>query len=216
MNKIFKNRIFYILIFSALFILALNCNSFASDFSYNGENFDLSSSLKSFKYYTAFTYYNDYSHSRTCVFLGTDNRDFCYDNGRFMVSYNIETESQSGGVVYYYEGSSFSDFASLERSSLKTNSNGFGIAFVPDFVFCNSPIYGVKENSKGFQCIDYDSVVFQVAPQAQVEPLTEITQVEEIQPVVAKIVGLVLPACLTIFGTLLVLFLIKSKNLLQL
>ena len=60
-----------------------------------------------------------------------------------------------------------------------------------------------------------DNLVFQKAPQVVVEPM-KIAQVGEIPQEVIKIVQMIIPACLLIFGTLLVVYLIKSKNLLQL
>lgn len=69
-----------------------------------------------------------------------------------------------------------------------------------------------------FDILDDDgSVVFPQAPQPiqVVEPM-EMKQVEEILPEIWKIAMMILPGCLLIFGMLLVVYLIKSKNLLQL
>lgn len=60
-----------------------------------------------------------------------------------------------------------------------------------------------------------DEVVFLKAPQIQVEPM-KTYQVEEIPLMIMKVMWIILPIFLLIFGTLLVLYLIKSKNLLHL
>lgn len=80
-----------------------------------------------------------------------------------------------------------------------------GFSFSRHF-FCTSDI--LNENGE---------TVFQGAPQEvpQVE-LMKATQVEEIPQQIAGILAIVLPIFLAIFGVLLVLYLIKSKNLLQL
>lgn len=67
--------------------------------------------------------------------------------------------------------------------------------------------------------VDDCDVVFQGAPQVEEVPKVELmkaTQVEEIPQQIVAIVMIVLPIFLAIFGVLLVLYLIKSKNLLQL
>ena len=74
-------------------------------------------------------------------------------------------------------------------------------------IFCTADI--VNENGE---------VVFQGAPQEEVPKveLMKATQVEEIPQQIAGILAIALPIFLTIFGILLVLYLIKSKNLLHL
>lgn len=194
MNKIFKNKIFYILIFSALFILALNCNSFA--FTYDGFDYPDLAPVDGFDYSL---YIDCRDDTRTPYIFGY------LTSSKVYVDSSTNILSVRGKVRRYtFQNNSWvfdNDFGSNDR----VTQFGFSLDERDVFMFSNYVV--LDSNGK---------TVFQVAPQAQVEPLSEITQVEEIQPVVAKIVGLVLPACLTIFGTLLVLFLIKSKNLLQL
>lgn len=79
-----------------------------------------------------------------------------------------------------------------------------------DDVTTNHTIYNIDTNEE----------VFQPAPPqgetTQVEPLKEIQQVEEIVPKILEIVKMILPVCLSLFGVLLVVYLIRSKNLLNL
>lgn len=72
-----------------------------------------------------------------------------------------------------------------------------------------------------YTVFDYNrEVVFQEAPQTQGElskvELMKPTQVQEIPQQIVAVVMIVLPIFLGIFGVLLVLYLIRSKNLLQL
>lgn len=62
-----------------------------------------------------------------------------------------------------------------------------------------------------------DEILFQGAPLPipMVEPM-EVGKVEELPTLIIQIVEMIIPVFLIIFGTLLVLYLIKSKNLLQL
>lgn len=62
-----------------------------------------------------------------------------------------------------------------------------------------------------------DEILFQGAPLPipMVTPM-EVGKVEELPTLIIQIVEMIIPAFLIIFGTLLVLYLIKSKNLLQL
>lgn len=77
----------------------------------------------------------------------------------------------------------------------------------------------VNNSSSLSNYINYN-VVFQVAPQTPEEvdkvELMKPTQVQEIPQQIVAVVMIVLPIFLGIFGVLLVLYLIKSKNLLQL
>lgn len=241
MNKIFKNKIFYILIFSALFILALNCNSFAStEFTTpTDKKIVLSDYLSSFKSYCIVYYKHGVAgnSNNNLLFLGTNSPRLCFSSEYGGVVAPVNADGSMGestySCVYYDNASTMRGFPSWNDMSKITadtelalggleykpgyfnGSNISGLLSNPDniyFIYSNCDInrYSIKDK------VISNETVFQGAPRTQVEPLTEITQVEEIQPVVAKIVGLVLPACLTIFGTLLVLYLIKSKNLLQL
>ena len=216
MNKIFKNKIFLLLMFSVLFVLAFNCNSFADSsktFTLNsGDDVKISIpdefNLPDFSVFRT-TFKGDYGY---LVFNYDHNKNTLYydltytdtSSGRlpsinfYLYQYGSETTDCINYIFINYQGS-VSSSASFKSSSF------WGSIEDKDY-YSTSLVYDYHDSSK---------VVFQGAPQAQVEPLMEITQVEEIQPAVAKIVDLVLPACLIIFGTLLVLYLIKSKNLLQ-
>lgn len=194
MNKIFKNKIFYILIFSTLFILALNCNSFA--FTYDGVNYPDLDSVDGYDYFLYVDLRNNSASPYIFGYLTTS---------KIYVNSSTNILNVKGAVRRYTFQNNSWVFDNSFGSKDKVSVLGGTIKDFDIFMFSN---YAVLDSD--------GKTVFQGAPQNQVEPLKEITQVEEIQPVVAKIVGLVLPACLAIFGVLLVLYLIVSKNLLQL
>lgn len=89
-----------------------------------------------------------------------------------------------------------------------------------DLVFSNFDVYTYDYANKCFT----DNLVFQAAPsetetptqETQAVELVKAIQVQEIPQQIAGILKIVLPIFLAIFGVLLVLYLIKSKNLLHL
>lgn len=236
MNKIFKNKIFLLLMFSVLFVLAFNCNSFAvsSTCSFTDDEIGHSVTIKNlpeevsdYEYMVLGKNITKWDDGSGCygVFIFLSNFPIYTDeSGEYLVNSNV---GEGGKYLRlfcypYYNSKVALDLSKIPKEfdfSTDPNSNcsagvvrdghikysGSGLSPSRDLLYSNCDI--LVEGT--------DKVVFQGAPRAQVEPLMEITQVEEIQPVVAKIVDLVLPACLIIFGTLLVLYLIKSKNLLQ-
>ena len=102
------------------------------------------------------------------------------------------------------------DFSSksvdFENGNPRTVSGSTGLGKT---IFSNTNVYN-----------NNNELVFQGAPQAQGEAvqveLMKPTQVQEIPQQIVAVVMIVLPIFLGIFGVLLVLYLIKSKNLLQL
>ena len=229
MNKIFKNKMF--IIFASFFVLFILSNSkvFASSgkeisFSYNNKDYNVSLPEEYFQkeytflvlsklgsldnpYYYFYLYSSDEplvvkdgnSYGKLVHLLGINNDTSFGDIG--FVRYNIAFGASFD--IAFNALSKVETFSPIDTTTFSTSSLDFDrdTCLYSNFTLVN---------------ITTSETVFQGAPRTQVEPLTEITQVEEIQPVVAKIVGLVLPACLTIFGVLLVLYLMVSKNLLQL
>lgn len=227
MNKIFNNKIFLLLMFSVLFVLAFNCNSFAAsnmEFTvYNqSDNSDVTLVVPSDVFKTM-------SKNKPYYFIADVSADynnvvynFCFSDRKFGVikSGNYSSIYASGNCsinLIYFDKSSNNYIYNSSNSKLDSYVDFYDGSYFPftsfnvSSIFASDNIYNYDKSNN----VITDTVVFQGAPRAQVEPLMEITQVEEIQPAVAKIVGLVLPACLIIFGTLLVLYLIRSKNLLQ-
>ena len=107
-----------------------------------------------------------------------------------------------------------------------SDSPGKGFVFSNDFAmstlalnykcyFSNKDIpVSIKEDDKW---TIKNEILFQGAPLPipMVEPM-EVSKVEELPTLIIQIVEMIIPVFLIIFGTLLVLYLIKSKNLLQL
>ena len=234
MNKIFKNKIFLLLMFSVLFVLAFNCNSFAvsSTCSFTDDEIGHSVTIKNLPEEVS-----DYKY----MVLGKEITKWsdgsgCYRVCIFLSNFPIYTDTAGEKLVNSSKEFNGSKYLMLSCYPYYNSKVSLDLSKTPkEFDFSTDSYASVSEGSWGSwidSTILYpsrsllysnsdiliegtDKVVFQGAPQTQVEPLMEITQVEEIQPAVAKIVGLVLPACLIIFGTLLVLYLIRSKNLLQ-
>lgn len=128
----------------------------------------------------------------------------------FRVSMSKVGLADDGRSIY-----SFDDFTLLSPvPSLMIDDRNVTDDYISDpfnngRVVSNRPIYS----------FDGSSVVFQGAPQVEEVPKVELmkaTQVEEIPQQIVAVVMIVLPIFLAIFGVLLVLYLIKSKNLLQL
>ncbi len=204
-----RNKFVLIAIVLILLIFTLSCSVFASytiNGDYDGQHYEISlpDSLSEFNYKLIFVvkkgdyYWPD-------IFLSNDSFSFIGDKD--YPGYVRLSLSREGQEVFRYSpgrgqsdvGACLSQISSFDISSFELTSTFFCVYKVENVFFASQPI----------------SSFFPTAPQ-MVEPLTEITQVEEIQPAVVKIVGIVLPVCLMIFGVLLVLYLIKSKNLLQL
>lgn len=222
MNKIFNNKVFMVFIFLALFVLSLSCSSFAADDTNEYKVYmpclskDITVSLD--KRYFDNNYYFITAHPSQCsVFIVSS---------QYPLGYH---KNDDGGIVWGYKGNtSYSCIDLIENGSKYVSKFEYGNEFISSHKFSSDKYAGYGGGicgdivSANYDVYNFDAssdtitndVVFHVAP-ARVEPLKEITQVEEIQPAITKIVGLVLPACLIIFGTLLVLYLIKSKNLLQ-
>lgn len=111
----------------------------------------------------------------------------------------------SNGLLYYYDQSSNSW---VQWSSFNGSTNASYRFPYFDLIYSTHDVFDSSSN-----------LVFQGAPQVEEVPKVELmkaTQVEEIPQQIVTIVMIVLPIFLAIFGVLLVLYLIKSKNLLQL
>ena len=113
--------------------------------------------------------------------------------------YRIEKDNLSG---------SFIDIGTIASMSLGSSITNY---------YSTKDIYSCTgDGVSGF--LSTGTVVFTGAPLPiqGVELMKEIQAPEGILPAIMKIVEMILPVCLIIFGTLLVVYLIKSKNLLQL
>lgn len=232
MKEILKNKFLLILSILLFFITIFSSNVFASS-----DNIEITGFNSYFnedctytipkdvynefigKYDYSFIYINSYFasdreyNSLSC--LTTDhqiymmnNSDAIYVKGNYILS-NLYFNRDGNRFIYDY--SSKSSFFSEDYTSTFIGLPSGGVssfAFVSRDILKGNPVIGDVT----------DEVLFQGALPGvpQVEPLKEIQQPEEILPAILKIVKMILPACLIIFGTLLVLYLIKSKNLLQL
>lgn len=213
------------IVFASFFVLFILGNSQVFASSDEGRTFKLKPSELN-KEYTVFVPYSvvpaEYSHYLFFFQKNEANElnscfDLYFSKEPFKVSVGLggdKVYSITPGASYlltrkiiYYASNYSLNMDSAD--SYTTNSTYGSVSSVSSYSYILNASDNIVDISTG-------ETVFQGAPRIQVEPLTEITQVEEIQPVVAKIVVLVLPACLTIFGVLLVLYLIVSKNLLQL
>ena len=105
------------------------------------------------------------------------------------------------------------DLETLEIINFKSNmDNQVGNPWACGYT--NTVVYTTFDMCYGDTIIVSKNIdFFQIPPQVV---MMEITQVEELPTAIIQIVQIILPVFLVIFGVLLVLYLIKSKNLLHL
>lgn len=198
-----KNK-FFLIILLFLFLVLLCTNSFASfDFTYGGVSYSYPD-IPTDNSHSNYIITNPDNLEFDCLFLFPSDLSNLSGNDHVTTSGNIDNFTVSfylnnaGGLkVYYY----YPDTSSwVYHHTL----NAASAIYSTDNILYSS-----------FDLITEDGVtVFQGAP-VTVEPM-EMKQVEEILPEIWKIATMILPGCLLIFGMLLVVYLIKSKNLLQL
>ena len=98
---------------------------------------------------------------------------------------------------------------------IQEKQTSFGVDLSSTSFYSTKNIYNCYQDSNR-KFVLGDKLLFQGAPLPipMVEPM-EVGKVEELPTLIIQIVEMIIPAFLIIFGTLLVLYLIKSKNLLQ-
>lgn len=207
MKTLFNNKILIILLFFVILSCCITTSCFASDFEFsftdnegNSYNFTCPVDFSSYQYFV----------------LGKST------DGQYVVYYsNSELKFSASGTVLvpsdgvypvsgYYGTPAGSTYLNGSTSISEKTVNCF--LHNSGVLYSNYDVYDVSGN-----------LVFQGAPQEEQEQeevqtveLMKIQQVAELPQKMAEIVKIVLPVCLIVFGTLLVLYLIKSKNLLQL
>lgn len=126
-----------------------------------------------------------------------------------MLFINILIQPGTGGNHQFEDIYDFS----ANTMTLYDNYNSYYEGYIVDFMFfnCDYSVYSTHDihDLEG-------NVVFTGAPQRDRVELVKAIQVEEIPQQMVGILEIVLIPCLIIFGTLLVLYLIRSKNLLNL
>lgn len=234
MKEIFKNKFFIIGLFFIITIFFCNSCVNASDdnetITFYSEDFeqDLTVTLPSglgtnYNNYIILTrLYNDDSDTRYRIYYIFSNSDFIYYP--YNNSFCVGTTNNSPYIVFYRIDYFISNnITNLSNCNVDFNNSSANNEFGYDGYLRT----GVNHPLSANLCISntnvYDNnneLVFQGAPQAQegavqVE-LMKPTQVQEIPQQIVAVVMIVLPIFLGIFGVLLVLYLIKSKNLLHL
>ena len=157
----------------------------------------------------------------------------CYSGGNHQVlvfcsnsyfKFYPQTDGSYNKIINTIDGSPFYFFSKSQNISLPYDFSSSIVDFNNPTSNCKtSDVVCVASNSFLCNTNVYDNnnnLVFQAPPQ-QVEEVNRVelmkpTQVQEIPQQIVAIVMIVLPIFLGIFGVLLVLYLIKSKNLLQL
>lgn len=201
MKEFLNNKLLFILFLFIILTITLFGNVFASS-SYvfsDGETYD----------------FPDFTLDDNCNYIlyinsGTNT----FHVLMYSKEYNLKGVKDSAGDIWLYlydvngnrvpsssmflHGLIFSDNGNL---STDTTYNSIFING-ENVYYTNVPVY----NTDG-------DLVFQVAP---VTVELEMKQVEEILPKMWEIATLIIPVCLIVFGTLLIVYLIKSKNLLHL
>lgn len=240
MKEILKNKLFIICLLFFSFILILNINSFASfEVSISDdltEKIILPDFINDYNYACVSTAVSGNSSGNLRVQIALCNSplyynysfsgnspDFYYSYFSDESFYYHEFRLYRGNSTYDLSNTTLSDFnliTTIDQSGFTNYTTGSGLSndkalSCSGVIYANNNIYRL-DNSSGIT----NELVFQGAPQAQGEAvqveLMKPTQVQEIPQQIVAIVMIVLPIFLGIFGVLLVLYLIKSKNLLQL
>lgn len=225
MENILKNKLLIILVLFTILINIICLSVFAESES---ETYTYAYSCSSASKNLNICVDDIEGYSRHLVFIGeVDNCVNVYvyyfnEGATFTIGQNglLVHVPSDDSVCWYAKSSSISNFYSGTTwsfpSSLSSNVHEGETSFSTSF-------YKIAQSVKTYygQANVLDSegnVVFQGAPHAQVAQveLMKPTQVEEILPQIIAIVEIVLPIFLGIFGILLVLYLIKFKNLLHL
>lgn len=197
MKEILQNKLLIVFLIVFTLIGTICSSVYAVDFVYDDV------------IYTVPPYHDLLFSSYHCIFLGTyDNYFLCVtgnsdgiryysDNGGSVCAKNCKVykldKTSNSWVIYGDEiGGAFNHFASVKKM-LYTSVD------IYDFHIMDSSPTG--------------NLVFQGAPQ-EVE-LVQAMKVEEIPQKITQIVAIILPIFLLIFGTLLLIYLIRSKNLFQ-
>jgi len=198
MQNILKNKILIILSIFLILIFNLYTFCFAADVTIEDTNYQLSDFVSS--------YYNKsivmYRFNETCFFLFLSDTPLVIDKSNAVVT-NLDNTEFYKSFGYKVDISSMLLLDKSSFSFLKTFSDN-PLRYAGNILYSTTDVYDTEGN-----------VVFQGAPQPKVE-LMKATQVEEIPQQITRVVLIVLPIFLLIFGIFLVLYLIKSKNLLNL
>lgn len=221
MKNILKNKLLIISVLFSIIITTMCSSVFASETTtynysliYDSKNININvDDYADFSNYLVEIAERNGGYLYISVYYFNGDVSFVSRDSDFFV--NI---GEGGSVAYFTRSFPISDindgkivsFPSSGEASLRNYSFSTTIANYSERV---KTYYGV-----GTVLDTSSNVVFQGAPQAQVAQveLMKPTQVEEILPQIIAVVEIVLPIFLGIFGVLLVLYLIKSKNLLHL
>ena len=207
--NIFKNKILFIILLFTLLIITFSSNVFAS---------------------TTYTFSDGKSY-KIPDFTLDDNRHFIilylYNNPNELYIYTYSNDLMalgSLGTALNPEGINVSLYSNFDDTSVDGHFDYFKYSY-PDCEFLDdgtSQGFDLHDNNFGLYTdvdigsIDPDHPDVFFSPTPVGVKTMEIQQVEEIPQVIIKVVMMILPVCLGIFGILLVIYLIRSKNLLNL
>lgn len=213
-----KNRIFLILVIFFIVLLGMITNSYcafevemsdgkklAFENPPNDGNPDF------------FIWYVNTDAVNNSYFYLTYNSIYCnvgfLDGESPLVCFDKNTGSWFAGInVYIIKADKLDGSFTL----LQEKQTSFGVDLSSTSFYSSKNIYDChRDSNRNF--VLGDKLLFQGAPLPipMVEPM-EVSKVEELPTLIIQIVEMIIPAFLIIFGTLLVLYLIKSKNLLNL
>lgn len=198
-----KNKIFIIILLVLITLFSFTCVSLASfDVTVDDTVYtvpDLPIPSESYTDYVLFLN-KDYYY---VAFLNNIDLDDLYVTGSNGVYGGISFKSGTGDMYRCKTTDSSFVFYESIHSSMAPYA-GYGLTVL-------------LQTTVDIQDISSGEVVFPQTPlPTQVVKPAEVTKVEEIPEMILEILGMMIPIFLTIFGVLLVLYLIKSKNLLHL
>lgn len=210
-----KNKIFLILVIFFIVLLGMITNSYCAleiEMS-DGEKVTFENPPNDGNPDFFVYHFSSESSGNGYMFLTYDSisYNFGYYDGVF-ICFDNTGKLFEGIKVYKIYSSNLNGYF---EPSYDTASVGFPSSSIRSF-YSTKDIYECYQNDN-FKYVLGSQILFQGAPLPipMVIPM-EVSKVEELPTLIIQIVEMIIPAFLIIFGTLLVLYLIKSKNLLQL
>ena len=212
--KIFKNKFFIVFSLLILSFLLFNSESFCEStgttitFS-DGNNYSIPNMIDLKGDYFIFRFesneFNIISFDKSiCVPVVYNPHDSYHTIDFIVYDKNGYPNTLNASTCDNYLVSSSGEWTSRKFSSGSVRTD------LPYFSTCDIFL------ADSFKTPASDKVFFQGPPKGEELTLMNPMQVEEIPSLITQVIMIILPITLTIFGTLLVVFLIKSKNLLHL
>lgn len=213
-NKFFCNKIFILLLTFLLLVFSFSSVSFGY-FFYDSDNNMYNFNDNVVNQIKTYDIYNSDFYVLGCQWsFNEDNTYFVFfikKTDTLTITFDAPN-SWSVNEPVEYTSCSFTSDGVLKEDSVPSSDN-LTTANISSSYFFNNECYdniGFLANGTFYK--SDGTIFFRLTPLAEA---MRIRRVEEIPQMIALLMRILLPILLSLFGTLLVLFLIKSKNLLK-